>query len=101
MSRVAPGECPRILDSLKAVDPTLDRFALHYLGGGWDSTNGTYYGLPRDTALHDVFCSLTDLESHASGRLQDASLHYPARAAWRAVIERKSLYGVDGTEVRH
>ncbi|WP_390348801.1 hypothetical protein ACFJIS_14595 [Variovorax boronicumulans] len=98
MARVAPQECPALFSVLRASDPTLDRFALHYLGGSWDSTKGSSYSLPRDAALHEAYCSLADFRSHAAARLQDASLHYPERAAWRSVFEGKSLYGIDGTE---
>lgn len=98
MARVSPQECPALFSVLRASDPTLDRFALYYLGGSWDSTKGSSYSLPRDASLHEVYCSLADFRSHAAARLQDASLHYPERAAWRSVVEGKSLYGVDGTE---
>jgi hypothetical protein len=101
MARVAPQECPSLFNVLKESDPTLDRFALYYLGGSWDSTKGTSYSLPRDTSLQGVYCPLEDFKSHAAARLQDASLHYPERAAWRSVVEGKSLYGVDGTETDH
>lgn len=101
MSRVAPEKCPAIFNALQALDPTLDRFALCYLGGSWDSTNGTSYSLPRDKSLQEVYCPLVDFQSHAAERLQDPSLQYPARAAWRSVVEGKSFYGVDGSEARH
>lgn len=101
MARVAPQECPALFNLLKESDPTLDRFALYYLGGSWDSTKGTSYSLPRDTSLHQVYCPLEDFKSHAAARLQDGSLEYPGRAAWRSVVEGKSLYGIDGTETDH
>jgi hypothetical protein len=98
MARVAPRECPELFSVLKASDPTLDRFALCYLGGSWDSTKGNAYSLPRDASLHEVYCPLSDFKSHAAARLKHASLQYPERAAWRSVVEGKSLYGIDGTE---
>lgn len=98
MARVAPQECPALFSALKALDPTLDQFALHYLGGGWDSTKGAIYSLPGDATLHEVYCSLAEFKSHATARLQDVSLQYPKRAAWRSVVEEKRLYGIDGTE---
>lgn len=99
MARVAPQECPALFRVLKASDPTLDQFALYYLGGGWDSTKGDSYSLPHDTSLHEVYCPLAELKSHATARLNSASLQYPELAAWRAVVEGKPLYGIDGTEV--
>ncbi|WP_291517760.1 P-loop NTPase fold protein [Acidovorax sp.] len=101
MARVAPQECPALFSVLKESDPTLDLFALYYLGGTWDSTKGDSYSLPRDASLHEVYCPLADLKSHAITRLQDANLQYPERAAWRAVVDEKHLYGVDGTEARY
>jgi len=101
MARVAPKACPRLFDILKASDPTLDQFALYFLGGSWDSTKGESYRLPRDTSLHEVYCPLADFKSHATARLQDQNLQYPERAAWRSVVEGSSLYGIDGTEARH
>lgn len=101
MARVAPQECPALFGVMKEADPTLDRFALHYLGGSWDSSKGDSYSLPRDTSLHEVYCPLADFKSHAVERLRDASVQYPERAAWRSVIEGKSLYGIDGAEAKY
>lgn len=100
MARVAPRKCPELFSILKASDPTLDQFALLFLGGSWDSTNGDSYSLPRDTSLHEVYCPLADFKSHAAARLLDANLQYPERAAWRSVVEGNCLYGVDGTVAR-
>lgn len=100
MARVAPRKCPELFSVLKASDPTLDQFALLFLGGSWDSTNGDSYSLPRDASLHEVYCPLADFKSHATVRLLDASLQYPARAAWRSVVEGNCLYGIDGTVAR-
>lgn len=98
MARVAPEACPHLFSVLKNVEPKLDCFALHYLGGSWDSTKGTAYNLPGDESLHEVYCPLEELKAHAAHRLQDTELQNPARAAWRSVVEGKSLYGIDGTE---
>lgn len=98
IARLAPEACPSLFSVLKEADPTLDRFALHYLGGSWDSTKGTSYNLPSDESLHEVYCPLAEFKAHAAERLQDPLLQNPERAAWRSIIEGKSLYGVDGTE---
>jgi len=98
MARVAPKDCPALFGILKASDPTLDQFALYFLGGRLDSTKGESYSLPRDESLHEVYCPLSDLKSHATARLQDENLQYPERAAWRSVVEGSRLYGIDGTE---
>ena len=98
MARIDPEACPNLFSVLKDADPTLDRFALHYLSGSWDSTNGTAYNLPSDESLHGVYCSLADFKAHAAERLQDDNLQNPERAAWRSVVEGKSFYGIDGSE---
>lgn len=97
-ARVAPKACPEIYRAMRERDPALDRFALHYLGSGWDSSKGVVYSWPRDEALHPVFCPIDEFMAHAKARLDDVAMGYPARAAWRSVVERKTLYGVDGTE---
>lgn len=98
MARLVPEKCPSLFNVLKEADPTLDHFVLHYLGGSWDSTKGASFCLPRDETLREVYCPLAELRAHAVGRLQDARLQNPTRAAWRSVVEDKSLYGVDGSE---
>lgn len=101
MARFAPEKCPMLFTTLKNFDPTLDLFARYYFGGAWDSNKGDIYCLPSEASLHDVYCPLADLKSHAIDRLRDESLNYPERAAWRAVVEEKRFYGVDGTEASH
>jgi hypothetical protein len=100
MARVVPSACPEIYKALQAEDHTLDKFALQFLGGRWDSTKGAVYSLPSDETLHSVYCPADEFKLHAAARLADQSLAYPAKAAWRSVVEGKSLYGVDGTEAR-
>jgi hypothetical protein len=98
MAWAVPSACPEIYKALKAKDHTLDKFVLQFLGGRWDSTKGASYSLPRDVTLHSVYCPVDEFKLHAAARLADQSLDYPAKAAWRSVIEGKSFYGVDGTE---
>lgn len=98
MARAVPGACPEIFKALKAEDYTLDKFALQFLGGSRDSNKGAMYSLPRDETLHSVYCPVDEFKVHAAARLADQSLDYPAKAAWRSVVEGKRLYGVDGTE---
>jgi hypothetical protein len=100
MARLAPTSCPSLFEIMLNVDPTLDRFALHYLEDRWSSTKGASYSLPEEKDLHDVFCPLETLKAHAAQRLRDTQLQNPGRAAWRSVIEGKRLYGVDGTEAK-
>ena len=100
LARSVPTDCPAIYAAVKAVQPSLDNFALEFLRNSWDSTNGQTYSLPRDESLHSVYCPVDDFKAHAASRLEDASLRNPAKAAWRSVVEGKNLYGVDGSEAR-
>lgn len=100
MARTAPQACPHVYQALKESDPNLDQFAMQFLGSSWDSTNGQKYCLPSDESLHSVFCPIEEFRAHAEARLTDQNLGYPARAAWRSVVEGKSFYGVHGTAAR-
>lgn len=94
---MAPSECPKVFAALKAVDPSLDGFALAILSHSFDSTKGQRYSLPDDRSKVEAYCSLHDLKKYASERMADQTLELPAKAAWRAVAEEKSIYGVDGS----
>lgn len=97
-AQVTPSSCPEIFQILKKKDPTLDEFALQYLGSSWDSSKGRAYKLPKNISLLEAYCSLKEFKSHAAARLTDHTLANPALAAWQSVISGKELYGVDGTE---
>ncbi|WP_247309274.1 P-loop NTPase fold protein [Ralstonia pseudosolanacearum] len=97
LSSAAPEVCPKILAAMKSVDPTLDDFALAMFSHSFDSTNGQSYSLPDDLSKIEAYCSLKKLKKHAQERLADPMLQLPALAAWRAVHENRSVYGVDGT----
>ncbi len=97
LSGISPEECPKVLAALKAIDPTLDEFALAILSHSFDSTKGQRYSLTDDRSKVEAYCSLKDLKRHATRRLADPALKLPALAAWRAVVEEKSVYGVDGS----
>ena len=91
LARSVPTDCPAIYAAVKAVQPSLDNFALEFLRNSWDSTNGQTYSLPRDESLHSVYCPLDDFKAHAASRLEDESLRNPAKAAWRSVVEGRNL----------
>ncbi len=97
LSGVAPRVCPKVFAAIKSVDSTLDSFALAILGHSFDSTKGQRYSLPDDRSTVEAYCSLKELKKHANKRLADQALQLPALAAWRAVVEEKSVYGVDGS----
>lgn len=101
LSSVAPGQCHKVFAAMKSIDASLDGFALAMLSHGFDSIKGQRYSLPDDRSMIEAYCSLEELKKHANKRLADESLRLPAQAAWRAVVEEKSVYGVDGSYARH
>ena len=101
LSSVAPGECHKVFAAMKLVDDSLDGFALAILSHRFDSTKGQRYSLPDDRSMIEAYCSLKEFKKHANRRLADETLKLPALAAWRAVVEEKSVYGVDGSYARN
>jgi hypothetical protein len=98
LARSVPSICPAVYAAAKTAQPSLDSFAMEFLRNSWDASKGQTYSLPRDEALHSVYCPVEDFKAHAASRLGDWSLENPAKAAWRSVVEGKNLYGVDGSE---
>ena len=82
---------------MKDSDPTLDAFALAILKHSFDSHKGQTYGLHDNRNAINAYCSIDELKRHASERLSDNELTFPARAAWQAVVDEKIYYGVDGS----
>lgn len=97
LKNAAPRSGAALLEVLKKDDPTLDHFALHYLKHGYSFSGGQSYALPRDDSGVYKLISIPTLKAHAKKRLQDQSLGYPIKAAWRSVVEGRSIYGADGT----
>ena len=52
IAQLAPNVCPNIYRMLREKDPTLDQFALKFLGSSWDSTKGEAYALPKEVAAY-------------------------------------------------
>lgn len=100
MARTAPSKCSAVFDVLIKKDGGLDQFALHFLGSSRDSSKGIAYSLPTEKDLISHYCPIEVFKTHAINRLNDPLLVYPARAAWRSVMEERSLYGVDGSDAR-
>jgi hypothetical protein len=97
LARLAPERCADVFTAVRRQDPTLDKFAEAFLRHGFDSSNGQSYGVPEEVARLEQFVALEELKQHAQARLEDASLSYPTRAAWRSVVEGRLIYGKDGT----
>lgn len=98
LGRASPEECSNVFTVMKGVDPTLDGFALQFLRHSFDSDKGQTYALPKEIERLEAYCSLDEFRKHAQARLAEPSVAYPARAAWRSVVEAKTLYGMDGSE---
>lgn len=96
--RAAPGKAKQMFAALQRQDPTLDKFALFFLKHAYSSDGGQSYCLPDDSAVENL-ASLQTLIAHARARLEDKTVGYPVRAAWRSVVEEKALYG-DGSDGR-
>lgn len=97
LSSVEPRRCPKVFAEIKRCDPTLDQFALALLSYSFASEKGRTYCLPDDRSKIGAFCPLESLKRHASRRLADPALVLPVKAAWRAVVEEKKIFGVDGS----
>ena len=97
LGQMAPDKCPEVFSAMKGADASLDGFALAILRQSFDSTKGQRYSLPTDRSSIEAYCSLSELKQHACERLADPMLQLPAKAAWCAVVEEKSVYGIDGS----
>jgi hypothetical protein len=97
LGKTNPGDaCQRVFAAIRAGDATLDSFALQLLKHAFDSSNGQTYALPEGQVL-ESYCALDEFREHAQARLADVAMGNPARAAWRSVVENKTLYW-DGSE---
>lgn len=97
---MAPRKCRQVFSALKLLDPTLDGFALAMLSHSFDSIKGQRYSLHQNRSIVENYVSIEKLKRHAINRLADPTLDFPAKAAWRAVVEQTSFYGVDGSYAR-
>ena len=106
--RLVPEDCKRLFAGMKKQDPSLDRFVLALIPsldrfvlalmeGSFDSTKGQRYAVPKEVERIEAYVAMDFLKEHGAVRLQDETLGLPARAAWRAVVEGKEFYGVDGS----
>lgn len=95
-----PVACKPVLNAMLASDPSLDKFVVEFLSHSYDSVKGQTYSLPDEIERLEAFLPLEDLRERARQRLDDSQIAYPLKAAWRAVLEGKKLYAVDGSEAR-
>lgn len=97
--RVAPTSARMVFAHVKKNDPNLDQFALAFLKHAFSSSGGQSYALPDDPAVSN-YVSVAALTKHARRRLSDPDVVYPLRAAWQSVVDRKALYGKDGSDAK-
>ncbi|MCY1562652.1 hypothetical protein D9M68_1000860 [compost metagenome] len=71
------------------------------LRSSFDSNKGQIYALPKEREVVERYVDLDELKVAASNRLQDGVLEYPVRAAWRALLEGRAIYGKDGSLARN
>lgn len=98
---LVPSRCKALFRAMQQRDPSLDAFAMGLMGGGFDSVKGQYYAIPKEVKRVEKYIAMDSLKQHAVERLNDGALDYPARAAWRAVVEGKAVYGKDGSIANH
>lgn len=100
LTRLRPEHCKLAFEAIQKTDPTLDNFVEAMLKGSFDSHKGQSYRLPKDLQELGNFVAIDILKLLAAERLKDETLDYPVKAAWRALLEEKSIYGKDGSESR-
>lgn len=101
LTRLAPARCEAIFRAISQHDKTLDLFVEALLRDGFDSNKGQIYKLPDDVERLEKYLPIDLLKSHATQRLKDKSIAYPAKAAWRAILEGCRIYGKDGSMAEH
>lgn len=100
LTRLRPERCKLVFEAIQQTDPTLDNFVEAMLKGAFDSNKGQSYRLPKNFQELENFIAIDLLKEFAVERLKDETLDYPVRAAWRALLEEKCIYGKDGSESR-
>lgn len=94
---LVPTRCKALFRAIQQREQSLDSFALGLMESGFDSVKGRYYAIPKEVERVEKYIAMDELKRQAAERLKDEALGYPARAAWRAVVEGQALYGKDGS----
>ena len=98
LTRLRPEHCKLVFEAIQQTDPTLDNFVETMLRGTFSSHKGQSYRLPKNLIELENFIAIDLLKGLAVDRLKDETLNYPVKAAWRALLEEKCIYGKDGSE---
>ena len=99
LTRLMPEHCKRVFKAIQKTDPTLDSFVEAMLKGSFDSHKGQSYRLPKNIEEFENFIAIDRMKLLAAVRIKDKTF-IPIRAAWRALLEDKCIYGKDGSENR-
>jgi hypothetical protein len=99
MGAAPPQLAKKVFSEVKRSDPSLDEFALHFLKHSFSSNGGQSYALPEGPEVSNLV-NVKKLTAHAKRRLAEKTVGYPVRAAWRSIVEKKALYGADGSVAR-
>lgn len=91
--------CSPVFSAVEGNSLLMDEFAMALMGYATDES-GRVFRMPKSVSVVEAYCGGEKLKKAAELRLDDKALAYPARAAWRAIVEEKALYGVDGTPAR-
>lgn len=91
-AKLIPKICQNIFLVFEKSTQALDGFAVEILHRSTHSYGERAYGLPSDISELEAYCSLEKFRKIAQGRLADTSLDFPARAAWKSVVEGASFY---------
>jgi hypothetical protein len=100
LAEFKPVACKAVFDAIHVSDPKLDNFVLEFFDHSFDSVKGQTFSLPDQSERVEAYVSLNQLRIWGTERLSDQEMTYPLKAAWRAVVEGKKLYAVDGSESR-
>lgn len=100
LTRLKPEHCKLVFEAIQKTDLTLDSFVEATMKGAFDSHKGQSYRLPKNPEELENFIAIDLLKLLAVERLKDETLDYPVKAAWRALLEEKCIYGKDGSEKR-
>ncbi|MCV2363127.1 KAP family NTPase [Paucibacter sp. DJ1R-11] len=100
-ARLVPGQCKAVFHAIAPHPARLDQFVESMLQHSFDSHKGQSYALPKERDVLEKYVDVATLKKLGAERLKDDALVYPARAAWRAVVEERCIYAKDGSVNDH
>lgn len=101
VARLVPAQCKAVFQAIAPHPARLDQFVESMLQHSFDSHKGQSYALPKERDVLEKYVDVATLKKLGAARLKDDALVYPARAAWRAVVEECCIYAKDGSVNDH